>query len=277
MFAGGVRDHDAIFQDGHDASTCEKLTLRADDTPSSTENDMEVATCHVAATATLAATVPLLSDDSDVQKMMDDLTALLDQCPCTSQKRDRQKKKLNLKWLFSAGRSTNALMLDKKTGKSKGSFDHEHNVASKRGTGVWMGNVEKSSKKKWEKELFKVASELLRVIDPDYMGESGDYSVQFSCMTDPTKHFVKEHVDNKDIAHQYGIVLGNSTGGELVLVLSDGTEQTMDYRRKILKMDGRVPHRVKRFEGTRYSVIFYKLFDRRYPTEWPVLKRAKFV
>ena len=60
VFAGGVRDHDAIFQDGHDASTCEKLTLRADDTPSSTENDMEVATCHVAATATLAWHRPLL-------------------------------------------------------------------------------------------------------------------------------------------------------------------------------------------------------------------------
>ena len=81
-------------------------------------------------------------------------------------------------------------------------------------------------------------------------------------MTNPSQHYVKKHVDDQDITFQYGLALGDFTGGELTCWAEDGSTQTLDYTRKVLKMDGRLPHEVCEFSGERYCVIFYKLFDR---------------
>lgn len=207
---------------------------------------------------------------------MDELTKLLNEVKSTAQKRDKANKKtFNLEWQFGIGRSTNALTLDKVTGESRGNFSHEHNL--KKGVGVWMGDVKTSTRPLWQKELYKVATELLMLIDAHYAGDDGDYSVNFSCMSDPKQHYVHTHTDSKDIAYQYGLVLGECSGGNLTTYLSNGDTQTLDYRRKVLKMDGRLAHEVAPFAGRRYSVIFYKSFDRRYSRELPVFEPAVFV
>ena len=46
---------------------------------------------------------------------------------------------------------------------------------------------------------------------------NNDYVINFSCMSDPKKHYVRKHTDDDDIAPQYAMVLGDCTGGELKL------------------------------------------------------------
>ena len=48
-------------------------------------------------------------------------------------------------------------------------------------------------------------------------------------MTDPSQHYVKKHVDDQDITFQYGLALGDFTGGELTCWAEDGSTQTLDY------------------------------------------------
>ena len=101
--------------------------------------------------------------------------------------------------------------------------------------------------------------------------------VNFSCMTNPSQHYVKKQVDDQDITFQYGLALGDFTGGELMCWAEDGSTQTLDYTRKVLKMDGRLPHEVCEFSGERYCVIFYKLFDRTMHAKAPIFPKAQFV
>lgn len=114
------------------------------------------------------------------------------------------------------------------------------------------------------------------IIDPEFASNE-DYVVNFSCMTDPSKHYVKRHVDDQDITFQYGLALGDFNGGELTCWKADGSTKTFDYTRKILKMDGRLPHEVGQFTGQRFCVIFYKLFDRRMATKTKILPEPYFV
>ena len=151
--------------------------------------------------------------------------------------------------------------------------------------------------------IYKVASELLVIIDPGY-ADGNDYVINFNTMfahndraehwmtTDGgeralvNKHYVKKH-DAKDgflrfgknnelrrchhVAFQYTVVLGSEiitpacarSGGELKLWGSDGSTQVIDAYRKVVKMDARLPHEVCAFKGMRYSITYYKLSDRR--------------
>lgn len=101
-------------------------------------------------------------------------------------------------------------------------------------------------------------------------------------MNDPNLHYVDKHVDDQDIQYQYGIVLGaNCSGGELTCWNSDGSQQTVDYQYKVLKMDGRLPHEVAPFRvksgGRRYCVIFFKLYDRMMTESAPIFEPARTI
>lgn len=96
------------------------------------------------------------------------------------------------------------------------------------------------------------------------------------------------HRDKSNISHQYLFSLGSHTGGDIV-VRDDGAHretQRFNYHNtlveseganpptpRVLAMDGRFEHRLGAFTGTRFSVVFYKVYDSRWdeprPHKWP--------
>merc|ERR1712086_840189 len=124
-----------------------------------------------------------------------------------------------------------------------------------------------SSATRQMKELYAESRKLLLLVDPEVVGEHDDFCVQWSCM-DSASQYVKQHTDSNDIAPQICIGLGYGfSGGELKCWNSDGTTQVVDYCNKALKVDGRLPHEVLPATyqpgGKRYSIIYYKNYDRR--------------
>jgi len=205
--------------------------------------------------------------------------ALIDEleCQCDSytkvgQQRDKSKKKeFSLEWQFAAGRSIRPAT----TEAGNPTWAYKHNF--KDGKGVYMRDVADSTKTPQQKALYAKACELLLLIDADYAGEYKDYVVNFSCMSEPQIHYVKEHTDDDDIKFQYALVLGDCTGGELKVWDSNGNEKVIDYKNKILKLDGRLPHEVLPFTGRRYCIIWYKVFDRRMDKPAEIFEPAEIV
>ena len=207
----------------------------------------------------------LVSDEPHIQLLFDQLESKLSEGKLHSQRRNKNKSTFSLDWQFGLGRVTNALGA---TG-----FTTPHNFLKK---GVFMKSVLDTDISAWKKDLWVLAKQLILHIDPGYAAHE-DYVVNFSCMTDSKKHYVKRHVDDQDITFQYGLALGDFTGGELTCWKKDGTTTTVDYTRKILKMDGRLAHEVKPFSGKRFCVIFYKLYDRTMTDKAPILEAPYFV
>ena len=193
-----------------------------------------------------------------IEALIDELESQCDSYTKAGQQRDKSnKKQFSLEWQFAAGRSIRALT----TEAGNPTWAYKHNF--KDGKGVYMRDVADSTKTPQQKALYAKACELLPLIDADYAGEYKDYVVNFSCMSEPELHYVKQHTDDDDIKFQYALVLGDCTGGELKVWDSHGNEQVIDYKNKILKLDGRLPHEVLPFTGRRYCIIWYKVFDRR--------------
>ena len=211
-----------------------------------------------------------VSDSPHVQRAMTKLERVLRRVQSKKQTRNASGKSsrstFSTEFQLGLGRSCGAL--------GAKSFETPHNF--KRGVGVYMQDIQTSRRPRWQRALWVAAKELLLEIDPDF-AEHDDYCVNFSKMTDGSLHWVRKHVDGRDIAHQYGLVLGDSQGGELQVWNSDGTSQVVDYRHKVLKMDGRLPHAVLPFEGERYCVIFYKLFDRNMTQPLPIFEPARII
>ena len=93
-------------------------------------------------------------------------------------------------------------------------------------------------------------------------------------------HYVKKHVDDQDISHQYALGLGDYAGAELrVWNKTQSNFQDFDYRHKVLKMDGRNYHELvsKKFEGERFTVIWYKHYDHRMNQADPIFDTPKVV
>ena len=117
------------------------------------------------------------------------------------------------------------------------------------------------SKYKYQGGLYRLARELLEQVDPDY-ALNGDFVVQFACTDDAEIHFVKKHTDSHDVSHQYILGLGDYAGGELRCHNGD-THTDLDIKCRLWKVDGRLPHEVLPFKGTRFTVIWFKNYDRR--------------
>ena len=209
-----------------------------------------------------------ISNRPRVQHLMTVIEKKLDIVSFKKNKSERDKKKRQFSnlWQFKLGHSTQAL--------GAGGHKTPHNF--KKGRGVCIRPIVERNYPKWKKELYLACDDLINEIDPEF-AKDGHYAVNFSCMTDAQKHFVKVHTDSHDISHQYGIVLGNTKGGRLTCWNKNGTTQTVDYHRKILKMDGRLQHAVGNFTGKRYCVIFYKLYDPRKTCSDPIFAPARLI
>ena len=127
-----------------------------------------------------------------------------------------------------------------------------------------------------QKKIYQVAGELLTLIDPEYAA-GGHWVLQAHAMDSGSK--VNKHTDDEDISFQYGVILGDFTGGELLTWSSDGEPHPpLPVSGRVVKLDGRLPHQVTPVtSGVRYSLYFYKLFDPTIAEAHPVMEPAVIV
>ena len=114
----------------------------------------------------------------------------------------------------------------------------------------------------WKKDLYYSAYQLIKEVDKRWTGEKHDLVIQFACMD--TNSYVCIHSD-KDVSSQFVMSFGEYSGGELMLF--DEKSKTFKHvktRNHIVQFDGRFKHYVTKVtNGLRYSIVFYKMFDRR--------------
>ena len=207
--------------------------------------------------------------NTTIELLMDDIEDVLQLHLRNYKKqyRDKKKKKrFNLKWSFQLGYTTNA--------RGANGFPIEHNF--KPNKGVCLTPIDKRRWSKWKIELWNLCKQIMMMIDPDYV--EGEYVVNFSCM-DKKSHYVRKHIDKDDISYQYAMALG--TFENAYLQVYDSNNQIIgkyDYNRRLLKMDGRLPHEVLMdgFKGTRFCVIWFKLYDHRKIEEDKVLTQPVY-
>jgi hypothetical protein len=114
----------------------------------------------------------------------------------------------------------------------------------------------------WKKKLWSLSKELLALYDKEFA--SGEFVVQFSKMSSPD-HDVPIHTDDNDISYQYHVTLGDYENVYLECYNREGNIHSyFSQPYQMLKVDGRLKHQVRHvyMKGVRYSVIFYKLYDR---------------
>ena len=197
---------------------------------------------------------PLTKAENELRKtLMWEIETILEKVKLKKQYRDQKRKKFDLEWSFLLGHTCNAL--------GATSFEAPHNF--KQGRGVNLTPVEDRNLPKWKKQLWALSKELITMVDEDFA--AGEYVVNYACMTQP-EHFVKKHVDSHDISHQYAMALGDYSGAYLRCYdEEDNVLGDFDYQYEVCKMDGRLPHELisDDFEGTRFCVVWFKLYDQR--------------
>ena len=193
----------------------------------------------------------------DLKPHFDELLAVLQTINTKKQARNKNRKTVNAEWLIYAGRTTNAL-----GGKS---FETPHEFLPS--VGVYVNDIEKSSKPKAVKAAYKKAMEILRMFAPTYAGtETKDFVVvQFMKLRNSSNYF-KAHTDSKDIDVQYLFSLGQATCDTVIYDKNDKERKRVQYHERIFCMDGRFKHKLdtSTLHGTRYSVVYFKLSDPRY-------------
>ena len=185
-----------------------------------------------------------------------------------TQSRDKKlRKKFNCLWQVQVGRSIQALGCR--------NFSNPHNFIN--GKGVYMQNISDSKRTNWVKDVYKICQQIIRKIDYEYAGDNDDWVVNISAMTN-TGHYIKKHTDKRDIDSQYAFTLGSFTGGILSSYNKLNIKKELNNYRRVVCFDGRLPHEVSAVvSGLRYSVIFYKVYDRRMTISAPILNNPKFV
>ena len=138
--------------------------------------------------------------------------------------------------------------------------------------------MESTNKEDWMKALYsEYLLPLIHFVDKEWSGPDNEWMCQINIMDygEDREHAVKEHKDTHDRSHQYAVVLGSYTGTkfETYTKKNESDLWSMDLRNKVVKVDGRYHHRVTPIKsGTRFSLYYYKQFDRRYikqPKLWP--------
>ena len=72
-----------------------------------------------------------------------------------------------------------------------------------------------------------------------------------------------DHYDVQDITYQYALTIGVYEGVNLVCKTKNGRLINVSNRRRFVRFDGRLPHKVNRtVSGQRYSFVYYKTYDR---------------
>ena len=184
-----------------------------------------------------------------------------------SQARDKKCKNFKYLWQVHMGRTTQCL--------GARNFCYPHNFVA--GKGVYMHDISSSKRTRWIKDVYRLCRKIIRKIDFEYAGEKDDWVVNISAMNNKS-HYIKKHIDKSDIDSQYGFTLGNYKGGTLSSYNELGVKIELKNCRRIVRFDGRLPHEVSPvISGERYSIIFFKLFDRRMSIPAPILGQPKYV
>ena len=136
--------------------------------------------------------------------------------------------------------------------------------------GVYLREVMDSTAPTWLKTVFALASKLIYATDPEWAGEHKDYVVQCSQMQSTNGDYCEAHVDNKNMCWAYGVTLGKFTGGDLVCNDRFGTPIAHNMFHTLTRFEGRREHYVAPFVGTRYNIIWYKKYDRRWKKPRPI-------
>ena len=211
----------------------------------------------------------LKDKEDEKEHLMNEIESILKQVKEKKQYRDKTKKvKFNLEWAFLLGEGTCSALGAK-------SFETPHNF--KAGKGVCLTKVTTRKLPKWKLKLWELSNRLIALIDKDFA--DGEFIVNFSCMNKPDQ-YVKKHVDADDVSHQYALALGNYRNAALRLYDVDDTViGDFDYHRKVLKMDGRLPHELLSdgFEGERFCIIWFKSYDHRQTQADPILRTPCYV
>lgn len=221
-----------------------------------------------------------ISEQRKTIKLMNNMEKLLfDNNRVTKQNRDQARKTFNLKYSFMLGRTTNALGAgNKKSEVSELAFASQHTMKGKEGKGVFMKPVMERKLPGWKKKLWILSKKLIKRVDYDF-AKFEDYVVNYSCINHHS-HYVKKHKDDQDISYQYLLALGNFTGANLRCYdENDNILGDFDNKKKICKMDGRLPHELimNKFKGIRFSIIWFKLYDRCKFEKDPLFKNPHFV
>ena len=105
--------------------------------------------------------------------------------------------------------------------------------------------------------LWRTMLRMVKAVDPDYT---------FSSMQVNKNFRGQPHRDKGDHSYQYALSLGNFTGGELLIETNDPQRLTMlETKDRLTKCDGRRPHWVASYSGTRYSLIMYRCVGKKTP------------
>ena len=104
-------------------------------------------------------------------------------------------------------------------------------------------------------DLARKAIELVRPHDPGFLATFSALAVTYNFRGSP-------HIDKQNTGPFYGLSLGDFTGpingGGCVCVEADAfTVAHIATRNRLNKCDGRYPHWVSKYEGERYSLIYY--------------------
>jgi hypothetical protein len=199
-------------------------------------------------------------------------------------KQHRQSKFLSFKGSFAVGTGVCHNTFNKNIGKHAGFLKHNF-----KNIGVYNLPITQQQPK-WPKKTrsakvlaYLIARAIITAVDEDFA--AGEYVVQFAYMKGGGH--VGWHKDAHDISYQYALSLGDFSGATLRVYKRDhkkGQRATQpfhefDYRNKIVKFDGRRPHEVvtDKFEGERFTVIFYKSYDHRKTAPDPILKEPEVV
>jgi hypothetical protein len=223
--------------------------------------------------------VPRVLFPPTMNDLMSDMEALLktyDADGKRTQTRDRKQKDLKFRFQFTIGRTVRA----KTTEAGNKTWSFPHNFV--KGKGVYAENAKtlkdpiKGSKPAAQKEIYRKAAQIVEMLDPVYAA-NGDWVVQVHAMDSQSK--VNRHTDDDDLTYQYGVILGDFEGGELLTW--DSKEKPcapLAVQNKIVKLDGRLYHQVMPVtRGVRYSLYFYKLYDRTMVAHAPIFEPACIV
>ena len=195
----------------------------------------------------------------------------------TKQHRDgKHRRKFSLKGSYKVGRGSTQPGNIQHIGK-KPHF-RMHNFKN---TAVNLQHVqEQTGLNPYQKSAYEKAKRVIEILDPEFAtGET--YLVNFAHMNS-RHHYVKKHVDADDITYQYILSFGQYQGDVKLFVYdkNGNFHQSYNCKDRILKVDGRLPHRVRKtpdFEGNRFAVIWYKSYDARITEPTPVLAKPYFV
>jgi hypothetical protein len=92
-----------------------------------------------------------------------------------------------------------------------------------------------------------------------------------------TKNFLgSAHIDTQNIGPFYGLALGDFSQGDGALCVECSAREVahVDTRSRLGKVDGRFPHWVAPYTGTRFSVIYYQTLGETTPKTTAVFETA---